>query len=89
MVAILGFGKQHQDLRANERRQQHPQTQVVNLLLWQAVARRKFDGDQDRAEKSERQKHAVSVNGKLPMWKKFGVHGISRLGALCLCSFVL
>ena len=62
---ILGLDKEHQDLRSDERRQQHPEAQVVDPFAWQAIAPGKFDSDQDRAEKCERKKHAVGVDGEV------------------------
>src|SRR5215213_3604638 len=65
MIAILRLGKEHQDLRADERSQQHPQAEIVDSLTRQTIARRELDRDQNRAEKCDGEKDAVRVDGEI------------------------
>src|SRR5689334_841149 len=78
MIAILGFGEEHQDLRADEPPEQHPQTQVVDALARQSVAGREACCDQDGAEKREGEKDAVSVDGETADTNNFRVHKLNQ-----------
>src|SRR5436190_20063944 len=74
MVAIFRLSKEHQHFRPDERSQQHPQTQVVNFFLRQAITLRELYRDQNRAQKCNREKQTVSVNWKTADVKEFRIH---------------
>src|SRR6266446_6643039 len=74
MIAILRFGEEHQNFGANQRRQQHPQTEIVNLFFWQAIARSQLNCNQDRAKKRQREKYAVGIDGETMDAEKFRKH---------------
>src|SRR6266550_1529966 len=74
MIAILRFSEEHQDLGADQRGQQHPQTEIVNLFFRQAIARSQLYRNQDCAKKRQRQKHAVGIDGETMDAEKFREH---------------
>src|SRR5204863_400342 len=59
MIAIFRFREEHENLRTDERRQQHPKTQVVDLFARQPVASCELYGEQERTEKGKREKKIV------------------------------
>src|SRR6185369_257465 len=65
IVAIVGLGEEHQDLRADQSSQQHPQTQVVDFFGRQPIAPREPNCYQNRAEKRDSEKHTVGVDGEI------------------------
>src|SRR5215510_9182839 len=74
MIAILRFSEEHQDLRANQPAQQHPQTEVIDPLAWQAVTLCQPRCDQDGAQKRDGEKDAISVDGETADANDFGIH---------------
>ena len=74
MLAILGPSKKHQKLRADQRREQQPQTEIVDSLARQSVATRQPNGHKDRGQKSEGEKHSIRVDGEIKDAKKNWVH---------------
>src|SRR6266404_4853037 len=80
MIAILRFSEEHQNLGADQRRQQHPQTEIVNLFFWQAIARSQLYRNQDRAKKCQRQEHAIGIDGETVDAEKFREHGLEVRG---------
>src|ERR1043166_4640394 len=85
MIAILRFGEEHQDLRADESAKQHPQAQVVDSFARQSIARGEPRCDQDGAEKCDSEKDAVSVDGETADTNNFRVHNSCSL-IFVLCS---
>src|SRR5688572_17387510 len=87
VVAILGLDEQHQDLRTDQRRQQHPQAEIVDAFAWQPVAFRQLDRDQNPSQKRDREKHAVGIDWETADAKKLRVHVLSALSlVLVLCE---
>src|SRR6185369_5792364 len=83
ILTIIRFGEQHEDLRTNEAGEQHPQTEVIDLLVRQPIALREPHCDQDRAEKRDSEKDAIGIDGETANMKNLRIHN------LCTSCFVL
>src|SRR6185369_9683372 len=74
IFAVFGLGEEHQDLRADQPGQQHPQTKIVNFLMRQTIALRELNCDQDRAEKCDSEKDAIRVDWETANMKNLRIH---------------
>src|SRR6266404_6782851 len=74
MLAIFRLGKEHQEFRADQRRQQEPQTEIVNSFARQSIAPGQLYRHKNRAQKSQGQKHSVGINRETKDAKKNGIH---------------
>src|SRR5438105_4837924 len=74
VFTILRLSKEHQQFRSHQRRQQQPQAQIINPLFREPIALGESDRDKNRAQKGQRQKHAIGVDGKVANAKKYWIH---------------
>src|ERR1041385_3995063 len=54
VISIFRFREEHQNLRADQRTKEHPQTKAINLFARQPIARGELYRDQNGAQKRQR-----------------------------------